>query len=372
MRYLVNLPLLAALLCGWLMIQLTILTTPPRGGDAGLGAAYGIVFSSIFFWIMVAVTMLSSALTDAYDWIPAEGRATRFVLMVMGFAAIILVSLLPIGIAMETAGRLDDERWSAVTIIASRAVGSGLPVLLLAYIAWVINAPEAIRQLPGLRYAVVVCTGLLIVAAAAVSLQELARWNRLSAEIEATNRQVEDEKVKAYRAAFAALTDADPLLAWNQYTSYAMPDDIRLEAMRRIASRPTIDAELIRVLGSENGNWAAQGASYVADLAIKPSPELAEAARKYLVTYARDLTEGAKLQTYDGDKRLDYYEQSRLRDGLTVARKLAETNRLDLRPQVDALRQAVALYPKSETAGWFPRDAAETQKQIAATLSAAK
>lgn len=372
MRYLVNLPLLAALPCGWIMIQLTILTTPARGGDAGLAAAYGIVFSSIFFWIMVAVTVLASALTDVYDWIPADGRGSRFMLVLMGFAAIVLVALLPTGIAMESPGRLDDERWSAVTIIASRAVGAGLPALLLAYIAWVINAPEEVRQLPGLRYAVIVCTGLLIAAAAAVSAQELARWNRLSAENMAAVRQQEDEKVKAYRSAFAALTDADPLLTWNQYTSYAMPDDIRLEAMRRIASRPTIDAELIRVLGSENGNWAAQGASYVADLAIKPSPELAEATRKYVEAYARSLTEGAKLQTYDGDKRLDYYEQSRLRDALAVARKLAETNRLDLRPQIDALRQAVALYPKSETAGWFPREAAEAQKQIAATLGAAK
>lgn len=370
MRYLVNLPLLAALPCGWIMIQLTILTTPARGGDAGLGVAYAIGFGSIFFWIMVTVTVLASAMTDAFDWIPAEGRGSRFVLVLMGFAAIVLISLLPTGIAMETAGGLEDKRWSALTVIASRAAGEGLPMLLLAYIAWVINAPEEVRQLPGLRYAVIACTGLLIAAAAAVSVQELARWNRLSAENMAAVRKQEDEKVTAYRTAFAALTDADPLLAWNQYTSHAMPDDIRLEAMRRIALRPTIDAELIRVLGSGNGNWAAQGASYVADLAIKPSPELAETTRKYLETYARDLTEGAKLQTYDGDKRLDYYEQSRLRDALAVGRKLAETNRLDLRSQIEALQQAVALYPKSETAGWFPREGAEARKQIAALLVA--
>jgi hypothetical protein len=290
----------------------------------------------------------------------------------MGFAAIVVVSLLPIGIAMETAGRLEDERWSAVTIIASRAVGSGLPVLLLAYIAWVINVPEEARQLPGLRYAVVACTGLLVVAAAAVSVQELARWNRLSAANLAAQREEEDEKVRAYRRAFEALTDADPLLTWNRYTSYALPDDIRLEAMRRIGLRPNIDAELIHVLASENDNWAAAGVSYVVELAIKPSPELAEATRRYLEAYARSLTEGAKLVTYDGDKRLDYYEQSRLRDALAVAQKLAETNRIDLRPQVEALRQAVALYPKSDTAARFPREAVETQKQIAARLGAAQ
>jgi len=370
MRYLVNVPLLAALLCGWMMIQLTVLTTPPRGGDAGLGAAYAIFFSSILFWVLVTITVLSCALTDGFGWIAAEGRGSRFVLVLMGFAAIVLVSILPIGIAMETAGRLTSDRWTPATILASRAVACGLPVLLLAYTAWVINAPDAMRQMPDLRYATLAGVALLAAAGAVVSVQELARWNRESVAIAAANRQDEDEKALAHRRAFEALTDADPLLTWNQYTYYSSPDDIRLEAMRRIALRPNIDAELIAVLGSENDNWAAEGVRYVAELAIKPSPALAEATRRRLDAYAKSLVEGAKIVTYDGDKRLDYYEQSQLRDALAAARKLAETNRADLRPQVEAIRGAVALYPKSDTAGRFPREATETQKQIAARLGA--
>ena len=77
----------------------------------------------------------------------------------------------------------------------------------------------------------------------------------------------------------SALTDADPLLKWYQYSTYASPDDVRLEAMRRIAARPNLDAELVAVLGSENPLWAGEGVRFVADLPITPSPALVDAVR---------------------------------------------------------------------------------------------
>jgi hypothetical protein len=367
MRYLVNLPLLGALLCGGLVFYLTVLATP-RGGDAGLGQAYALTFGGILFWILIAVTVLGCAATGGFAWVSAEGSGSRFMLVLFGFVGIVLVLFLPFGIALETAGRFQSTRWSTATIWASRAAGLGIPLLLLLYAAWMINAPDAQRSLPVIRNAALVGLAVLLVAAAAVSFQELARWNREAAVEAAAQRTEEDEKTAARRRAFEALTDADPLLAWDEYTYHSSPDDIRLEAMRRIAARPNIDAELIRVLASENHNWAGEGVRLVAELDIKPSPALAEAVRRRLDAYAQGLAD--KPITYDGDKRLDYYEQSRLRESLAVARKLAQTPGADLRPQVEAIRKAVALYPKSETAGRFPREAAETEKQIAARLAA--
>jgi hypothetical protein len=369
MRYLLNLPLLGALLCGGLVAHLTLLATP-RGGDAGLGAAFALTFGGIFFWILVAITVLGCALAGGFEWIAAEGTGSRFMLVLMGFGAIALIAFLPFGIAIETAGRIESARWSPATIWASRAAGLGLPILLLAYAAWLINAPEPDRALPAVRFAALAGIGALMIAGAVVSIQELSRWNRDSMAKMAAQRAVEDEKALAHRRAFEALTDADPLLAWNQYTYHSSPDDIRLEAMRRIAARPNLDAELIAVLASENENWAAEGVRYVAELSFSPSPALAEAVRQRLDAYAKQLADGAKVVTYDGDKRLDYYERSQLREALAAARRLAEVPGADLRPQVEALQRAVVLYPKSEMAGQFPREAAETQKYIAARLSA--
>lgn len=369
MRYLVNIPLIGSVLLGWTLFHMTILTTPPRGGDAGLGFAYGLVFTIAFFLIAFVITVIGCALTGGFDWLPVEGGGARFLVVLLGFAAIIAAWLLPIGIAMETAGRLQDERWSPAVILASRVIGFGLPLLLLAYMAWVINASDEIRYATAPRHAALGLIGIFAFGAAAVSAQELMRWNRLDVAKQAAEKAEEDEKAVAHRRAFEALTDADPLLKWYEYTSYASPEDIRLEAMRRVAARPRIDVELIGVLGSENPLWAAEGVRFVDQLAITPSPALADAVRKRLDTYAKDLGDGAKIVTYDGDKRLDYYEQSKLRDALAAARKLAKTANADLRGQIDALKQAVALYPKSDTARVFPREADEAKKEIAATLA---
>src|SRR5262249_32864195 len=155
-----------------------------------------------------------------------------------------------------------------------------------------------------------------------------------------------------------------------EFTGYGMPEDIRAEAMRRIGTRPDLDAELIMVLQSDNPNWAGEGVRFVAELPIAPSPALAEAVRPRVGAYAKFLVDDSKVITYDGDKRLDYFEGARLREALKAARKLAETNRTDLRPQLDALRQATASYPKSDLAVRYPAEVQETQKQIAAILNA--
>lgn len=370
MRYLVNLPLIGALACAWFWISLIVLTAPPRGNDAAFGAAMALIAVSILLWLLITATVVGSALTGGFDWVSAQTGGSRVVLVLLGFGAVVLFCLLPVGIAMETAGRIDSTRWIPATIWAARAVGAGVPLLLLAYAACLINAPDAVRQLPLVRHAALAGVGLLMAVGAVVSVQELARWNRESTAEMAGQRADEDEKAVAHRSAFEALKDTDPLLTWSQYMYHSSPDDIRLEAMRRIAMRPNLDAELIAVLASQNENWAAEGVRFVAELDFTASPPLAEAVKRRLDAYAQGLSEGAKIVTYDGDKRLDYYEQSRLRESLAAARRLAEAPGVDLRPQVQAIRQAVALYPKSETAQRFPREAAETEKQIAARLGA--
>jgi hypothetical protein len=369
MRYLVNLPVAGALLCGWMMVNLTILTTQPRGGDAGLGAAFAIVGTTFFFWILLAVVVIGCALAGAFAWIPAEGSGARFVLVLMSFGAIVVLSLLPVGIAMETAGRTTDARWSVATIWAARAVAVGLPVILLAYAAWLINAPEELRQSVPLRCIVLGATGILLAVAATVSVQELARWNRDAMENAAAERQQEDEKAIEHRRSFEALTDADTLLTWHGFTYHSSPDDIRLEALRRIALRANLEAELVAVLKSENHLWAAEGVRLVADLEFVPSAALADAVRQRLDRYAAGLRDGTKSITYDGDKRIDYYEQSRLREALAVSRRLAEASGVDLRPQIEAIRGAVSLYPKSETAGRFPGEAAAAARAVGAALA---
>jgi hypothetical protein len=367
MRYLINLPIAGALLCGVIVVYLTVLTMPPRGGDAAIGAAMAIVASAAFFWLLLAVSVICCALAGGFAWLPADG-GSRLLLVLLALVAVALLSLLPTGIAIEVAGRETDARWSTATIWAARAAGFGVPFILLVYSAWLVNAPEALRQGPASRQATLTAVAVLLVAGAVVSVQELVRWNESAVAQAAAERTAEDAKAVAHRRKFEALTDADTLFAWDEFTYHSSPDDIRLEAMRRIALRPGLEAELIEVLSSENHLWAAEGVRLVAELAFVPSAALVEAVRRRLDGYAARLRKDADTVTYDGDKRIDYYETSRLREALAVGRKVAEATGADFRPQIEDIGRAVALYPKSETARTFPREAAAGMKDIEALL----
>jgi hypothetical protein len=289
-------------------------------------------------------------------------------LVLLAFAGVVVVSLLAIGIALETAGRTTSGRWSLMTIWASRAVAIVLPLVLLAYAGWRINADPQ-PQTPTLNYVWLGAVGVLGLIAIAVSLQELARWNKEAGEAAKVEQSREDEKTAARRREFAALTEADTLLKWYEFSTYSSPEDVRLEALRRMSQRPNLEAEVIQVLNSANDLWAAEGVRFVADLDFKPSAAVATATSQRLATYAADLAKGATVVTYDGDKRLDYYERSKLLDSLKAARRVAQTAGADLRPQIDALSRAVALYPKSDMAREFPREAETAKTQIAAALA---
>lgn len=369
MRYFVNLPLLAALLCGWALVHLTIVTNPPRSGDAGLGAAFAIVGSSIFLWGLLAVVLVAAAFADSFDWVPAESRGGRIFLVLLAYGVIVLVALLPIGVTMDSAGDTAERPWGPVMIWAARAVAEGLPLLLLVYAAWTINAPEQLRDAPVLRYATMGIGGVLILVAAAVTVAELSRWNKAAAARADYAQAQEDNKLLARRNAFAALTEDDTLLKWYEYSTYASPDDMRLEALRRIGLRANLETELTNVLASANNLWAAEGVRLVADVPFTPSASLAQAVARRLDAFAAELEQGAKTVTYDGDKRLDYYERSNFRNALEASVRVAESAGVDLRPQIDTLVKMTALYPKSDVAHEYPREAEDAKKQIAAALA---
>ena len=371
MRYLVNLPLAGSLVLVWVIVHQTLLSPTSRGGgEAAMAAGILLALGGLGHFVLLTLTVFGCAMTGGFDWLPVESRNGRVALALIGFAALVLLFLLPLGIAVDSIDGVDDSH-SDRTVWASRAVSLGLPLVLIAYMAWLINAPDSIRQLAPIRFAALAGIAVLAVAGAIVSVQELARWNRQSAAKMDAERAEGRAKGDAPRREFAALTGAEPLLKWYEFTTYGLPEDIREEAMRRIAVRPDLDAELISVLESDNPSWASEGVHFVAELAITPSPALAEAVRRRLDACAKALIDDSKVVTYDGDKRLDYFEPVRLRDALKTACKLAETNRSDLRPQLEAIRLAVALYPKSDTAVRYPREVDETQKQIAALLGVA-
>ena len=365
MRYLINLPLVIALASLAEVFDTAILSRTPRGGDAALGAAYAIFFGTFLTWIMLAFVIAACGAIGGFRWPRARGVAGLMVALI-GYSAIVFIALQPLGIAMESnAARM----FGASQATLSRVVAFGLPFVLLLYALWVVNAPAAKRDAPAFHGAALGAVALLCLVAAVVSVRELGHRAREAQADAAVISREADAQADQQRRDFATLTDADPLFRWSAYLSDNVPPDVRAEARRRIAARPQTEADLAQALASDNGNWSAEALWLIVKLPITPSRALVSPVRDMLAAFAEQLTLESKDVASDGGKRLDDYPSYRLEVILQVAERLAESAGADLRDSIDGVVRAVALYPKSDTAHWFPAKAADAKARIAKTLA---
>jgi hypothetical protein len=367
MRYLLNVPLLFAVLVGCWVAYLILFAAPAPGSDRSMSEGFTMVVANILCWLALAIVLACCAGMGEFNWLPVQG-STAVVVTLLGCAAIVLVSLLPIGITWEDNAAL---KWGIDQVGTARLAALGLPLVLALYAVWVVNAPAALRGSLVLHYAALLTIFALCVVASIVSIRELARWDKAAQADAVTRQQVETDKMQERRQAFAALTDAEPLLAWDEYVSAQLPEDVRIEALRRIGLRPNIDAELAEALTTDNTLWTREALSLVANVPFKPSPVLEKPVRDALAIITEEIRQRATAaDNRDGDKAVDYYETSTLRACLGAAERMADSPGSDLRDRLDQLQQVVALYPKSDAARSFPAQLAAAKARIAERLAA--
>jgi hypothetical protein len=109
--------------------------------------------------------------------------------------------------------------------------------------------------------------------------------------------------------------------------------------------------------------------SLIVRLPFTPSAALEKPIRGALEDIIGRFRKEATQITYDGDKRIDYYEQSTLNTTLAVAERMAESAGVDLGDELDEMQRAVALYPKSDAAYEFPGRVRDAKKTIAKSLA---
>ncbi len=370
MRYLLNLPILVAAFCAGLFLYLAVLSDKPTGGDAQMGAALAIIFAAFLYTVALAVALIGCVAAGGFDWIPAEGRGLRFLIVMAGFVAIGLLCFASISITMETTG--SDQRWSHGVAVAARWVSIGMPAILILYAAWVVNAPLELRAIAASRYALFAGIAIFGALAGFVTIQEMARGNRQAPADAAAEQAREDEAIQETRRNFAALTDADPLLTWDIYVGYYnIPDDIRETALSRIAARPTLESDLTEALASGNSLWVQEALSLIGRAPFQPSTALSEPVARAIDRLTGELAEEAKAKNDDGDQYIDHYRASLLSTVREAAVKMASGAGLDLSDRLDRLQRVVIEdYPKSGAASTFPGEVQTTKKQIAAALAA--
>ena len=379
MRFL-NLPLILAGLLGWWSCYRTVIAPGGPPTERNMGEGFLVLFAIFFTWLLLAIVLATCAGIGRFKWLPASGAGAVFI-MLLAFAAIVTVDLLPIGMALDlTSDKIATaDRWSLAQL---RLAAFVLPLALGLYAAWVINAPEGLRDLPILRYGALAAVALLGLVASGTSLQEMGRWDAASRAGAVAHVQREAESVLETRRAFAAMTDDATLFDWYAYVGDNVPEDVRTEALRRIALRPRLEAELAEALASDNTLWTRAVLRLIAAVPLQPSAALEQPLRAALAVITEEVrarstaTRYRQNETVPDDRALDNYEgyslqstSGTLQTSLAVAERMAAAG-VDMRDTIDAMQQAAALSTKSDAARYFPAQAAAAKARIAQILAA--
>jgi hypothetical protein len=368
MRYLLNLPLFIAFLA--IARAFTVASSGlTGGGDASIGAGYEMLFETVITWLMLAVILGASGGVGGFRWPRVRGFGGALVGLA-AFVGLFVISLAAIGIAMELSAA---SRWGIGQMASARLVAFGLPFLVVLYGTWIVNAPMPSRDSLPVHAGALGAAGLLCVIALIVMAREMAREGQEAQVRVAVENREQEEKANEMRRDLAKLTDANSLFEWDAFLGDNVPDDVKIEARRRVVARPQFEAELAEALDNVgNYPWSEQALALILILPFRPSPVLADPARHAIAGFANRMTRESKDVTYDGDKYIDRYYSYRLDDMLRVAERMAKTAGADLGDSIDAVVSAVALYPKSDSARTYPAKAAASKKRIAQILAAGR
>jgi len=384
MKYLLNVPLaVAALLHAW-FISLVLMPGPWSGwGDGPSRGAMVLVMLQpvLLSWLLLVPVIIGAVFAGGFDWLRVHRRWLQLVLA-LGISLLIAILALPcianaIGVSAAV-GDSDSMAFGPLTKWSALIVATLVPLILMGWLAWVINAPAAIRgaMLPGgASLAALLLTALTGgILGTGMLVDEIASERATAVRY----KQMDDERSAEIHSGFAKLTDADPLWKWAGYTDRFTPEDVRQPALRRLAARPTLEPDLIAALGApDTGSPDAATDSeraflLVAALPFEPSAAFGEPVRARIGRLAREIrTLRQPGSSNDFDDYVDSWYDERLAAALVMSKKIAASAGVDLSDALRDLQSAVVeAYPKSKSAKTYPGQVAMTTKQIEAIVAA--
>ena len=265
MKYMFNVPLaVAALLHAW-FISLVLMASPWSGwGDGPSRGAMVLVMLQpvLLSWLLLTPVVIGAVFAGGFGWLRVHRQWLRLTLALLGSLLIAILTLPCIAIAIGISAAVADSDSLAFGLLAkasSLLVATLAPLILMGWLAWVINAPPAKRGavLPGAAgLAALLLTALTGGILGTGMLAEEIAVERATA---ARYQKMDDERDAATHSGFAKLTDADPLWKWAGYTDRFTPEDVRQPALRRLAARPTLEPDLIAALAAPDFGLARCG-----------------------------------------------------------------------------------------------------------------
>jgi hypothetical protein len=380
-RYLLNLPLAVGAIAQLMFASLALMSGPWANWEDGpsRGAMAFIMFEpAAVSWLMLLVAGMAAVFTDAFEWQPIVHRG-RYRLAAAGMSLIVVVTL---GVCMAVAlgespavATHDNDDFNPALVAIARIGGILGPLIAIAWLTWLIDAPLARRHLAMLRRPVLAMLGVTTVVGGIIGVQMLGEEIATDRATAARDRQMIDEREAENLAELVQINDATPLVEWLRLTDPLQTQDIRHAAMRRLAKRPTLEADLARSLQSADPDEADAALHLLVLVDLMPSAALDAPLRANFGALGRRIdtsrhTAGAGLAD---ESYLDRWFGKQLAETLIATRKLAEGAGIDLRGADRQLASVVvASYPTSDSAKSYPKGISALDREIETALATRK
>ena len=269
MKYMFNVPLaVAALLHAW-FISLVLMPSPWSGwGDGPSRGAMVLVMLQpvLLSWLLLTPVVIGAVFAGGFAWLRVHRQWLRLTLALLGALLIAILTLPCIAIAIGISAAVADSDSMAFGPLAkasSLLVATLGPLILMGWLAWVINAPPAKRgaMLPGA--AGLAALLLTTLTGGILGTGMLAEEIAVERKTAARYQKMDDERNVATHSGFAKLTDADPLWKWAGYTDRFTPEDVRQPALRLRAARGL--AHDFKVVRGQQGGEGTSGQGVVVD-----------------------------------------------------------------------------------------------------------
>ena len=364
-------PLMMVSLAGLLTTGLAVAVfamPPPSSGMDGLGATLLIAAAMALRWVLLALALSHCVVAGGFVWLRAQGW--RWVAVMLGHAALGGLSAMSMFAFLEAHSMSGLPGWLGGTMHLVAQLGCTVPAVMVLVFLCVVTRPAPVLAGSAAGAMAGVGAGALagvLVVAAMLAQDEMYARGRVEAD-----RLAAETHDGATRERFAMLTDADPLLKWDEFVGANVPADVSTEALRRLSVRPGLERDLEAAMTCDCHNplWSKELLWLFVNIPYTPTAGMAGPVGQAMAALTANLGDSARAAREDErDIYVDRYLNRDLEVVPGAALKLARAAKVDLRPAVLEMRRAVLEhYPRSEAASRFPGEADRAIAEIGGAL----
>lgn len=308
---------------------------PSSAGDAAGGYAMSVILFSLVFAVCMVLSSVIIGWKGGFAWLPGSGAA-RFAWVVVGLAAIMIVS------ALATILKFEPAQQVPLAVRPLTGIAPALFPLVLLLAGFVLLNPSIRESASPLAYKIPlgIVFGISAVACAGCLLQWMQYKDRRATERIA---EIRSDEARYHDQRLLDIENTDPMTHLANLLSFTgryQDADVREKALAKIKTNPEWQQELVRLLDTKAYYlvFTFLDANEVEDKALFP-----EALNRSIQRMAQDIRQYISDSNHLNDWSLDHFNTERMLSAADQFRGMG----VDFLPAVRQVRAAFDEMPQA-------------------------